>query len=87
MLSDQIKGNVDVQIVSETKINDRFPNGNVLIDGFSMVSNDNGLILEAEAKPVEGFYIELNLCNDKWLRNFSCNSDKNKYRKPPQGAK
>ena len=35
MLSDQIKGNVDVVLVSETKIYDSFPNGNFLINGFS----------------------------------------------------
>ena len=35
MLSDQIKGNIDVLLVSETKIGDSFPNGNFLIDGFS----------------------------------------------------
>ena len=28
-------------------------------------------IVEAEANPIEGFYIELNLCNDKWLLNCS----------------
>ena len=26
---------------------------------------------EAEAKPIEGFYIELNLGNDKWFLNCS----------------
>ena len=35
MLSDQIKGNIDVLLVSETKIDDSFPIGNFLIDGFS----------------------------------------------------
>ena len=35
MLSDQIKGNIDVLLVSEAKIDDRFPNGNILVDGFS----------------------------------------------------
>ena len=34
-------------------------------------------LVEAEAKPIEGFYIELNLCNDKWLLNCSYNSHKN----------
>ena len=34
-LSDQINCNIDVLIVSETKIDDSFPNGNFLIDGFS----------------------------------------------------
>ena len=35
MLSDQIKGNIDVSLVSETKIDDSFPIGNFSIDGFS----------------------------------------------------
>ena len=94
MLSDQIKGNIDVLLVSETKIDDSFPNGDFLIDGFSTAyrldrnSNGGGLMLfvredipsnlvEAEAKPVEGFYIELNLHNDNWFLNFSYNPHKN----------
>ena len=73
MLSDQTKGNIDVLLVSETKIDDSFPDGN-LIDGFSTPyrlgrnSNGGGLLLfvredipsnlvEAEAKPIEGLYI------------------------------
>ena len=46
MLSDQIKGNIDILLVSETKIDDSFPNGNFLIDGFStpyrLDRNSNG---------------------------------------------
>ena len=34
-------------------------------------------LVEAEAKPTEGFYIELNLRNDKWLLNCSYNPHKN----------
>ena len=85
MLSDQIKGNVDVLLVLETKIDDSFLIGRFLIDGFSTPyrldrnSNGGGLMLfvredissnliEAEAKPIEGCYIELNLRNDKWLQ-------------------
>ena len=34
-------------------------------------------LVEAEAKPIEGFYIELNLRNDKWLLNCSYNPHKN----------
>ena len=51
MLSDQIKGNIDVLLISEIKIDDSFPNGNFLIDGFSMPcrldrnSNDGRLML------------------------------------------
>ena len=94
MLSGQIKGNIDLLLLSETKINDSFLNRNFLIGAFStpyrLDRNSNGgrLILfvtedipsnlaEAEEKPVEGFYIELNLCNDKWLLNCSYNPHKN----------
>ena len=35
MLSNQIKDDIDVLLVSETKIDDSFPIGNVLVDGFS----------------------------------------------------
>ena len=34
MLLDLIKGNIDILLVSETKIDDSFPNGNLLIDGY-----------------------------------------------------
>ena len=34
-------------------------------------------LVEAEAKPIEGFYIGLNLCNDKWFLNCSYNAHKN----------
>ena len=63
-------------MVSETKVDDSFPNVNFLVAGFSTLhkfdqnSNNGGLMLfvredihsnQAEEKPVEGFYIELNL--------------------------
>ena len=35
MLSDQIKGNIDILPVSKTKFDDSFPYGNFLINGFS----------------------------------------------------
>ena len=50
-LSTQVKGNIDVLMVSETKIDDSFPVGNFLIDGFSTPyrldreSNGGGIIL------------------------------------------
>ena len=74
MLSDQINGNIDVLLVSETKVDDSFPNINFLTDGlitpytFDGNSNGGGLklfvredipsnLVEAEAKPIAGFYI------------------------------
>ena len=35
LISDQIKGNIDVLMISETKINDSFQLRNFLMDGFS----------------------------------------------------
>lgn len=35
MLSDQTKGNIDVLMISETNIDNSFPKGNFLINGFS----------------------------------------------------
>ena len=34
-------------------------------------------LFEVEAKPIEGFYIELSLRNDKWWLNCSYNPYKN----------
>ena len=34
-LAEQIKGKIDILMISETKIDESFPQGNFLIDGFS----------------------------------------------------
>ena len=34
-LSEQVKGKIDILLISETKIDDNFPVGQVIIDGFS----------------------------------------------------
>ena len=50
-LSTQVKGNIDVLMVSETKIDDTFPVGKFVIDGFSTPyrldrdSNGGGIML------------------------------------------
>ena len=50
-LSTQVKGNIDVLMVSEIKIDNSFPVGNFLIDGFSTPypfdsdNNGGGIIL------------------------------------------
>ena len=78
LLVDQVKGNIDVLMISETKIDDSFPLGNFLIGGFSKPyrldcdSLGGGILLyvredipsnllEVETKPIEGFYVEINL--------------------------
>ena len=51
LLVDQIKGNIDVLMISETKIDDSLPLGNFLIGGFSksyrldLVSLGGGILL------------------------------------------
>ena len=81
-------------LVAETKIDDSFPQGQFIIDGFSAPYRfdcnclGGGLILfvredfpsnllSVEEKPIESFYVELNLRNSKWLVNCSYNPHKN----------
>ena len=35
LLKDQIKGNIDILMISETKTNDTFPHSQLFIEGFS----------------------------------------------------
>ena len=82
LLVDQIKGNINVVVISEIKIDDSFPLENVPAGGFCKpyrlhrVSLGGGILLyvrediptnlfEVETKPIEGFYVEINLRNDK----------------------
>ena len=50
-LVDQVKGNIDAIMIAETKIDDNFPVGNFVIDGYSTLyrldrnSNDDGILL------------------------------------------
>ena len=94
LLVDQVKGDIDVLMIPETKIDDSFSLGNFLIGDFSKpyrLNRDSlggGIwlyvredipsnLLEVETKPIEGFYVEINLHNDKWLINCSYNPHKN----------
>ena len=95
LLSDQVKENIYVLMISETKVDDSFSIGkeNLLIDGFTNPhrshcdSKGGGImlfvreeipsnLLVIKNKPIEGFYVQLNLRNDKWLNNCSCNPHK-----------
>ena len=81
-LSEQIRGNVDILLVSETKIDDSFPQSQFVIDGFSapyrlhrnclggdlmffLRDDIPSNLLTIEEKPIESFYVELNLRNSK----------------------
>ena len=89
-----ITQDVDILLVSETKIDDSFPQSQFVIDGFSAPYRlhrnclGGGLmfflrddipsnLLTIEEKPIESFYVELNLRNSKWLVNCSYNPHKN----------
>ena len=93
-LSDLVKAKVDVLLISETKIDDSFPKGQFLIQGFNapyrldrncqggglmlfVRENIPSNLLTIEDKPIESFYVELNLPNSKWLINCSYSSHKN----------
>ena len=41
LMSEQVKGNINVLMISETKANDSFPIGNFLIDRFSSLCRSN----------------------------------------------
>ena len=90
VLSDQVKGNIDVFVVSETKIDDSIPNGKLLIDEFStpyrLDRNSNGGRLMLFVR--EDIPSNLNLRNDNWLLNCSYNPHKNNIGSHlPQGVK
>ena len=87
-------GYVDILLVLETKTDDGFPQGQFIIDGFSVPYRldrnclSGGLmlfvkedipsnLLSIEEKPIESFYVELNLRNSRWLVNCSYNPHKN----------
>ena len=93
-LSEQVKGNIDILLISETKIDGSFPVGQFIIDGFSPPyrldrnGHGGGLMLFVRKdipsnllviykKPIESFFIEMNLRHNKWLINCSYNPHKN----------
>ena len=83
-LSKLIRGKVDILLISETKIDDGFSKpyrldrncdggGLMLFIREDIPSNS----LKNEDKPIECFYVEINLHNQKWLINCSYNPHKN----------
>ena len=93
LLSEKTKGNVNILVISETKINEIFPNSQLKIDGFSnphrIDRNEKGgriMLLFREDLPVkvllvdkgnENCYAEVILKKTKWPINYSYNSTKN----------
>ena len=89
LLSDIIKNNIDILMISETKLDSSFPNGQFQIYGYSepyrLDRNGNGsgiLVFICEDIPtklidfqmkIEVFFIELYLRRKKWLLCCSYN--------------
>ena len=95
-LAEQVNGNMDVLMISKTKIDETFPVGNFVIDDYStpykLDRNSNGggilsyikedipsYLIATEKKPVESFYVVLNLRNENYLINCSYTAQKMKF--------
>ena len=88
LLSDIIKNNIDILMISETKLDSSFPNGqfqNGYSEPYRLHRNGNGAgilafirediptkLIDSQMK-IEGFFIELNLRRKKWLLCCSYN--------------
>ena len=93
LLTEKTKGNVDIFLISETKIDESFPNSQFKIDDFSnphrIDRNEKGgriMLLFREDLPVkvllvdkghESCYVDLILKQTKWQINYSYNPTKN----------
>ena len=80
-LSHQVPGNIDILMISETKLDESFPPGQFLLDGYSVPfcsdrdGNGGGILLFIRKdipsklllmnKNIEGFFVEINLRNKK----------------------
>ena len=76
-LAHQVKGNFDILMISETKLDESFPPGQFLLDGdsvpyrFDRNGNGGGILLYIRGdipskllsmnKSIEGFFVEINL--------------------------
>ena len=54
-LADLVKGKIDILMISESKIDDSFPDSQFFLDGYSKP------MISIEKLPIESFLIELNL--------------------------
>ena len=93
MQRELIKGFVDVFMISETKLDDSFPEGQFFICGYhtpfryDQNGNDGGILLyfredipakvHCDFPNAESFFVEINLHKKKWLINCSYNPHKN----------
>ena len=87
-----IKDNIDILLISETKIDTSFPTAQFLIEGFTIYrrdrdANGGGLLLYVREDipstllnidcSIEGFYVELIIRKKKWLIYSSYNPNRN----------
>ena len=93
LLVDQVKGNIDVlisktKIDDSFPFGNFLIHGfskpcrldrDLLGGGILLYVREDILtnLIEVETKPIEGFYVEINMRNDKWLINCSYNPHKN----------
>ena len=91
-LAHQVKGNIDILMISETKLDESFPPSQFFLDGYSGPSrfdrngNGGGILLYIRddlpsrllsMNKNEGFFVEINLRNKKkWLLSCSYNPTK-----------
>ena len=86
LLTDHIKGNIDVLVISETKLDDSFPTGQFKIPGYASPfrldqnqNHDGGNIpvkfLSPENIPIEAFFFETQFHKKKWFLCCSYNSN------------
>ena len=77
LIVDQVKGNIDVLVISEIKIEDSFSLGNFLISGSSKPYRlerdwlDGGILLYVREDILSNLLeveTKINLHNDKWLK-------------------
>ena len=80
-LAHQVKGNIDILMISETKLDESFPSSQFSLDGYSVPfrfdrnGNGGGILLYIRDdlpskllsinKNIEGFFVEINLRNKK----------------------
>ena len=80
-LAHQVQGNIDILMISETKLDESFPPGQLLLDGYTAPfrsdrdGNGDGILLfirediPSKLLPmnndIEGFFVQINLRNEK----------------------
>ena len=93
LLGDKIKGNVDIMVISETKLDESFPNGHFIIPGYALPCRldrnqfGGGIMVFVREdipsralslnKSIESLFIELNFCKKKRLLCSTYNPNRN----------